>query len=428
MKAQAAKRGADYNKESSAKRTRSLRGWREFRVKQSYLWMAVAAGTVLMTGCRNEEKATTPLPPVTVTVVEQSNGTNEVRYSGNIMPRSQVNLAFRIGGYVEKILTTPGSGHLIQEGDEVHRGEVLVSLRQADYAAKVQEARAQLSEAALNLNQANSQVQEGEAALRLAEANYNRARNLFEKQSLTRPDFDGAQAQLDTVRSRMDAARVLPKLAHVKSDAAQAMLHEAELAMDDSTLKAPMSGVVLKRLVEVGSLVGPGSPAFAIADISSVKIVFGAPDSLLSHLKKGTAMTVTTESLPGKFRGAVTLISPAADPRSRVFDVELTVDNPGHRLKPGMVASVQVPGQRPAESLPAIPMAAIVQSKENPGSITVFVVDQRDSRPTAHSRSVKLGEPLGNLITVAEGLRAGERIIVQGATLVRDGEPVEIVK
>jgi outer membrane protein TolC len=121
MKAQAAKRGADYNKESSAKPTRSLRGWREFRVKQSYLWMAVAAGTVLMTGCRNEEKATTPLTPVTVTVVEQSNGANEVRYSGNIMPRSQVNLAFRIGGYVEKILTTPGSGHLIQEGDEVHR-------------------------------------------------------------------------------------------------------------------------------------------------------------------------------------------------------------------------------------------------------------------------------------------------------------------
>jgi multidrug efflux system membrane fusion protein len=159
-----------------------------------------------------------------------------------------------------------------------------------------------------------------------------------------------------------------------------------------------------------------------------VKIVFGAPDSLLSHLKKGTAMTVTTEALPGKFRGVVTLISPAADVRSRVFDVELTVDNPGHRLKPGMVASIQVQGEPQAKSLPAIPMAAIVQSKENPGSITVFVLDQRESRPVVHSRSVTLGEPLGNLITVSEGLRAGERIIVQGATLVRDGEPVEIVK
>src|SRR4029077_9113560 len=116
MKAQAAKRGADYNKESSAKRTRSLRGWREFRVKRSYLWMAVAAGTVLMTGCRNEEKATTPLTPVTVTVVEQSNGANEVRYSGNIMPRSQVNLAFRIGGDVGKKLTHPRRGTFTPEG------------------------------------------------------------------------------------------------------------------------------------------------------------------------------------------------------------------------------------------------------------------------------------------------------------------------
>jgi RND family efflux transporter MFP subunit len=426
MKAQTAKRGADQNKEFAATCTRWSSSWRAFRAGR--LSFYIAAGTVLMAGCRNEEKAATALTPVTVMVVEQSKRASEVRYSGNIMPRSLVNLAFRIGGYVEKVLTTPGSGHLIQEGDDVHKGEVLVSLRQADYAAKVQEARAQLSEAALNLNQANSQVQEGEAALRLAEANYNRARTLFEKQSLTRPDFDGAQAQLDTVRSRMDAARVLPKLARVKSDAAQAMLHEAELALDDSTLKAPMNGVVLKRLVEVGSLVGPGSPAFAIADISSVKIVFGAPDSLLPRLKKGTAMTVTTEAVPGKFRGVVTLISPAADVRSRVFDVELTVDNPGHRLKPGMVASVEVPGERVVQPLPAIPMAAIVQSTENPGSITVFVVDPRDSRPVAHSRSVKLGEPLGNLITVSEGLRAGEHVIVQGATLVRDGEPVEIVK
>jgi multidrug efflux system membrane fusion protein len=189
-----------------------------------------------------------------------------------------------------------------------------------------------------------------------------------------------------------------------------------------------MNGVVLKRLVEAGSLVGPGTPAFVLADSSSVKIVFGVPDSLLPHIKPGAALTVTTEALPDKFRAVVTHLSPAADPRSRVFDVELTVDNRGDRLKPGMVASVEVSGRRPARPLPAIPMAAVVQSKENPGSLLVFVVDERDSRPAAHARNVKLGEPLGNLITVADGLRAGERVIVQGATLVRDGEPVEIVK
>ncbi len=424
----AAQRSANKNRKSSATGARSVPAWSRSRAKRS-VWIAAAA-TVLIAGCHTEEKATTPLTPVTVVVVEQSNDAGEVRYSGNIEPRSLVNLAFRIGGYVEKILTTPGSGgHLIQEGDDVHKGEGLVTLRQADYTAKVQEARAQVSEAALNLNQADSQVQEAEAALRLAEANFNRARNLFDKQSLTRSDFDGAQAQLDTVRSRVDAARALPKLARVKADAAQAMLHEAELALGDSTLKAPMDGVVLKRLVEVGSLVGPGSPGFAIADISSVKIMFGAPDSLLSRIKPGNTMTVSTEALPGKFRGVVTRISPAADLRSRVFDVELTVDNPGHRLKPGMVASVEVPGLRPAQPLPSIPMAAIVQSKENPGKVNVFVVDGgRDNRPVAHARGVKLGEPLGNLITVSEGLRAGERIIVQGATLVRDGETVEIVK
>ena len=427
MSALAAKRGADQNKESSATRTGSLSGWRAFHLNQLSFSIA-AAGMVLMAGCHKEEKAVTPLTPVTVAIVEQSSGTGGLRYSGNIEPRTTSNLAFRLGGYVQKILTVPpGTGRLIQEGDEIQKGEVLVSLRQADYTAKVDEARAQVSEAALNLNQANLQVQEAEAALRLAEADFNRARNLFDKQSLTRADFDGAQTRLDTIRSRTESAKVLPQLARVKSDGAQAMLREAELALNDSSLKSPISGVVLKRLVEVGSLVGPGSPAFVIAEIGSVKVVFGAPDSLIARVKSGAVMTVSTESLPVKFRGAVTSISPSADPRSRVFDVELTVDNPGHRLKPGMVASVEVPGERQVQPLPAIPMAAVVQSKENPGAVTVFVVDERDSRPTAHTRSVKLGEPIGNLITVSEGLRTGEHVIVQGATLVRDGEPVEIV-
>ena len=97
--------------------------------------------------------------------------------------------------------------------------------------------------------------------------------------------MDGAKAQLDNAEAMLGGAK--------------AMVAEANLALKDSVLTSPSPGVVIKRLVEVGSLVGPGTPAFVLADLSTLKAVFGAPDVLLSKLKLGMPLTLTTEALHG---------------------------------------------------------------------------------------------------------------------------------
>ena len=131
-------------------------------------------------------------------------------------------------------------------------------------------------------------------------------------------------------------------------------MQEAENAHADTALVSPLDGVVLKQLIEVGRWSGPGSGGFVLADTSSIKAVFGAPDTMLHRLKLGMPQTVTTEALPNRqFAGRITNIAPTADPQSRVFDIELTIPNPDDALKVGMVASMQLNLPGGAAQVPA---------------------------------------------------------------------------
>ena len=161
---------------------------------------------------------------------------------------------------------------------------------------------------------AKGQLAQAEAGFENAKLNYDRAIALYASQSLTKPDFDAAKAKYDS------------SVALVAS--AQAQLAQAQLALDDCAVRAPLGAWVLSRNVEVGSLVGPSSPGFTFADLHLVKAVFGVPDVAIKNVALGAAQTLTTESLPGEFHGRITAISPAADPKSRVFSVEVTIPNP----------------------------------------------------------------------------------------------------
>ena len=364
-----------------------------------HIWLPLAA--ICCAGCSKEQPYQKPLTPVRVHAVETEVPEAGPKYSGSIEPASMVNVAFRLGGYVSQIMTVQEGGgtRLLQESDEVQKGAALVHLREDDYKIKVAEAQ--------------SQVDQAQAGVEKSKSDYQRADTLFQKQSLTKSDMDGAKAQLDNSQALLEGAK--------------AQLAEANLALKDSVLTAPSNGVIIKRLVEVGTLVGPGTPAFVMADLSTLKAVFGAPDVLLSQLRIGMPLTLTTEALPGSITGHVTSIASAADPRSRVFDVEVTFPNPGLRLKPGMIVTVKLASTHPAEGIPVVSMGSIVRSKQNANGYAVFVVDDEGGKTVAHSREITLGSALNNAVVVTSGLHPGEKVITSGANLVSDGETVEIV-
>jgi multidrug efflux system membrane fusion protein len=186
--------------------------------------------------------------------------------------------------------------------------------------------------------------------------------------------------------------------------------------------------MVLKRMVEIGVLVAPGTPAFVLGDVSQVRTVFGVSDTVLPKIKMGLTLPIKSEAVPGSnYTGRVTRIAPTADPRTRVFDVELTVPNKDGRLKPGMIASLTLSEDVRTEAVPVIPLAAVVQPPGGAAGYMVYVAEERGGSAVVKARMVQLGDALGDRISVRDGLRVGERVLVTGASLVHDGETVEVV-
>jgi RND family efflux transporter MFP subunit len=189
-----------------------------------------------------------------------------------------------------------------------------------------------------------------------------------------------------------------------------------------------MSGTVLRRNLEVGSLVGSGTPAFQLADTRQVKAVFGVSDVLVSTLRMGTSLDVVTEAAPGVvFHGRITRVSPAADPASRVFEAEVTIPNPDGALRPGMIAAIEVATDDGSATSIMLPLNAIVRPPGETNGYAVHVVEGEGEHGVARLRRVELGTVAGNLIGVTSGLTGGERVILRGATLVIDAQPVRVI-
>jgi multidrug efflux system membrane fusion protein len=199
------------------------------------------------------------------------------------------------------------------------------------------------------------------------------------------------------------------------------------VALNDCSLTAPFDGWIVKRTVDVGSFVGPATNGFTIASTRTVKAVFGIPDTSMAQVKTGQSMTVATDALTKQFLGHVTAISPSADPKSRVFSVEVTLNNPRNELKPGMIASIALEGEPLPESALAIPLSAVLRDPNRAGGFVVMIADGDAEHEQAHLRPVELGEVYGNLIAAAKGLHSGEQVITAGGSMLQSGDAIRVI-
>jgi RND family efflux transporter MFP subunit len=146
------------------------------------------------------------------------------------------------------------------------------------------------------------------------------------------------------------------------------------------------------------------------------------------EMKLGSKLSVENESMARtEFQGQITSVFPAADPKSRAFNVEVTIPNPMYLLRPGMIVSLRVGRLEAGEAQPVVPLNAILKSTTDPNGYAVFVVMEQGGHPIARIRDVKLGETYGNTIAVTGGVKEGDRVITIGVTLVRDGDAVTVI-
>src|SRR5216684_1862673 len=363
--------------------------------------LALLAVAALSLSCSREITGTPPTP-VRVTSVGTFQESGGIRYSANINAFTQVNLAFKSGGYVDNIAQRRGADgriRVLQVGDRVTQDEVLAHVREGDYLDRVNSAKAQLA-----------QVQ---AAYDKSQLDFERASKLLASDSLTKAQYDAAKASFDS-----DAA----ELANAKAN-----LQLAATALNDCSLRSPLNGWVVERDVEIGTLAATGTQAFIVADTHLVKAVFGVPDTTVQSAKLGAPQTITTSSLPGEFHGKITSVSPSADPKSRVFSVEVTIPNGDNRLKPGMVATLSVGAGKIEQPTTVVPLSAVVRSSKHADGFAVFVIEDQGGKSFAHERVVEIGDTLGNMIGVTQGLKVGERVVVVGGTQIKDGDEIQVI-
>ena len=301
---------------------------------------------------------------VRLVTVESSTGAESTTYSAIITPNAQVDLAFRVSGYIVEVRRTKGTDgrtRALEPGAPVPTGLVLARVRTSDYQAVVDKAQGSRDESSAAIDAAEAQLAEARAGLTQAESDFGRIATLWQQESVTKPAYDASKARLDGARAKVDAAIASLAAARQRSTAAAAQVQEARIALGDTELRAPFDAVLLERHVDVGTLVSAGTPAFTIADLHLVKARFSVPDTALHMFRAGQPLQLTVDAFANeRFEGQVLSVAPAADPKARSFEIIVTIDNPALKLRSGMIASIRVADEASDRHQVRIPIDALV--------------------------------------------------------------------
>ena len=363
---------------------------------------ALGLVTFLAAGCTTRHVAAVggePPKAVRLVTVQYANDTEPKKYSAIIAPDAQVELSFRVSGYVVGLKSgkaPDGRVRALEPGGVVTAGTVLGRLRRTEFQATADRVRAGRDEA--------------QAALTQAELDYGRVAKLWEQESITKPAYDASKARLDMARAKLDEAT--------------AQLREAQVALDDTDLRAPFDGVLLDRKVELGTLVAAGLPAFTVADLRMVKGRFNVPDSALGDFRVGQDLEISVDAFPGRsFKGRVISRAASADPRVLSFQIEVSIANPGLKLRSGMIAAVELRGGSKQIHQLQVPVDALVYDAIRDRYL-VYEVEQKAGSTYAREILVRPGPLSASSVLILSGLNPGQRVVASGANLLRPGDPI----
>jgi len=249
-----------------------------------------------------------------------------------------------------------------------------------------------------------SQVEEARALARLAREQYDRQRALWEDE-----------------RVGTEVAYLQAKYGAASADARLATL-EARLAR--TVIRAPVGGVFDEKFVDAGEMAQAGSPVARVVNLDRVKVIAGVPERYAANIHRGAAARVSLDVLPGReLDGRIAFVGSVVDADNRTFPIEVILPNPGRVIKPRMVANVEVVRAR-LEGVVVVPQQVVMRTSTGH---EVFIVAERDGKTVAVARSVRLGPSHENLVVVDDGLEPGDRLIVVGQQLVSEGTVVRVL-
>jgi membrane fusion protein (multidrug efflux system) len=297
---------------------------------------------------------------------------------GSLAPVEGVALSTEVEGTVVKIN--------FENGQMVHAGDLLIALD-----TSVEEA----------------QLKSAEAQLVLAQLGSKRANELIEKNTISQAEVDQATAQLNQAQAAVDGLKA---------------------TIAKKNLVAPFDGRVGIRLVNIGQFITRGQALVPLQKVDQLYVNFTLPEREVPSLKVGETVSITVDAYNNReFKGKLNAISPEVDNVTRNISVQALLENPGEVLRPGMFARVQVemPEAKPVVVVPATAVAYAAYGN------SVFIIEQvkgQDGKEFLGVRQqfVKIGVRRGDLISIVDGVKPGEKVVSTGTFKLRNGMPVEV--
>ncbi|HHX51033.1 MAG TPA: efflux RND transporter periplasmic adaptor subunit [Clostridia bacterium] len=383
--------------------------------------MMVVVMSLLAVGCGSKTDEGELVKSIPVEVVEAMRDSVAIvdTVTGKIIPKREVPVVPKIGGKVERVAVTVGQ--------KVQAGALLVQLETVDIDAQLRQTEAALEVARTNYDNLEVQLPNSlklaQASFDAVQSNYDRMTYLFEQGGISEQQYEGMKTELEVAAINLDNA----KAAQGQLDMAAAQVKQAEAAVDlvrtqlnNASITSPLSGTVTAVSVEPGHMAGPGMPVVTVARLDPVVAEFQLSEGQINKLKIGDQASIRVGAA-GKdsYIGEVTEASPAADPRTKAYQVKVELPNEEGQLKAGMTAQVDLALEELTDAL-VVPVGAVV-TKGNRQCI--YLVDGEKA----------IECPVEVLLQDTEkaalqgDFKVGDRVVVAGQHLLQDGSPVKVV-
>jgi membrane fusion protein, multidrug efflux system len=313
---------------------------------------------------------------------------------GNLIGQQTVDIAPRTAG---RLLSVN-----VKLGDRVRRGQLLAKVEDREIVEQVRQA-----EGSAEVSKAT--IRQREADLNVARVNFERSKNLFERQLLAKQALDDAESRYLSAVAQVD-------LAKAQQNQAESRLQELRINLQNTSVVSPVDGYVAKRTSDPGAMVNTNTAIGSVVDISRVRLVVNVVEKDLRMVNAGDPAVMEVDAYPGeKFAGKIGRVAPVLDPATRTAAMEVEIPNPDAKLKPGMYARINLTVDEHKNVL-LLPKAAVVDFSSERG---VWVPNDQNR---ATFVPVKLGIESPDSIEVLGGLEEGARFVNNGAGAVRNND------
>ncbi|MDE3195974.1 MAG: efflux RND transporter periplasmic adaptor subunit [Acidobacteriota bacterium] len=351
------------------------------------------------------ESETAPL--VNVTVAERSASKSELVLPGNIQAITEAPILARASGYIKS--------RLVDIGDRVKEGQLVAEIDAPELNQQVQQAKSAVQQANAALEQANANLVQGRTNEQLYKTTAERWSALVKRGAVSRQDNDTYQAQYQAQVATVQALEKAVNVAQSNVGAAQANLGRLTDMLSYVHVRAPFSGIITQRNVDVGALVNEGSTLlYRIAQTDRLRTFINVPQGDATSVRVGEPARLTFADLGSKaFAGTVTRTANALDPASRTLLVEVQVPNGSGQLLPGMYAQVSLATPR-AEPPIVIKGDALVVRSNGP-QVAIVQPDK-----TVHFQVVTLGRDYGDRLEILSGVEPGQQLVINPGDSIQE--------